>query len=114
MTRPELGVKRRCLTCNAAFYDLKRDPILCVKCGAVFQVVPLPRSPPRRAAVQMSNPESIVPAAAAELDAGTDTTGDDDDDDNAGEESILAPDDDDDEVGLPGIIPIDDEKMKDV
>ncbi len=41
-----LGVRRRCLTCSAAFYDLGRTPIICPKCSADFQIVELPRSRP--------------------------------------------------------------------
>jgi uncharacterized protein (TIGR02300 family) len=43
VAKPELGGKRQCLTCATKFYDLNRDPILCPKCGAVFQVAPLAR-----------------------------------------------------------------------
>ena len=39
---PALGVKRKCLSCDAAFFDLGRTPILCPKCGADFKVVELP------------------------------------------------------------------------
>jgi uncharacterized protein (TIGR02300 family) len=38
MVKPELGVKRVCGSCGAKFYDLNRDPILCPKCGTVFDV----------------------------------------------------------------------------
>ena len=48
MTKPERGEKRRCLTCNAAFFDLNRAPIICPKCAEVFHVVePVRSSPPR-------------------------------------------------------------------
>jgi hypothetical protein len=40
-----LGIRRRCLSCATAFYDLGRTPILCPKCGAEFTVVELPRRP---------------------------------------------------------------------
>ena len=40
-----LGIRRRCLSCAAAFYDLGRTPILCPKCGVEFKVVELPRRP---------------------------------------------------------------------
>ncbi len=42
----DLGVKRRCLSCAAAFFDLGRTPILCPKCGVDFKVVELPRRYP--------------------------------------------------------------------
>ncbi|MGC5778291.1 TIGR02300 family protein [Methylobacterium sp. NFXW15] len=37
MARPELGLKRQCMSCGAKFYDLARDPATCPKCGAVYQ-----------------------------------------------------------------------------
>ena len=37
MAKPELGVKRQCQNCGAKFFDLNRDPIICPKCGTVFQ-----------------------------------------------------------------------------
>ncbi|WP_245258540.1 TIGR02300 family protein [Methylosinus sp. LW4] len=50
VAKAELGAKRRCLSCGAAFFDLNREPIACPKCDAIFQVVELPRSLPRRGA----------------------------------------------------------------
>lgn len=37
MARPELGLKRQCMSCGAKFYDLARDPAVCPKCGAAYQ-----------------------------------------------------------------------------
>lgn len=37
MAKPELGIKRQCMSCGAKFYDLNRDPAVCPKCGTVFQ-----------------------------------------------------------------------------
>lgn len=34
MAKPELGLKRTCVDCNARFYDLHRVPPVCPKCGA--------------------------------------------------------------------------------
>ena len=48
MTKAELGVKRRCLSCNKPFFDLNRVPIVCPSCEAVFQLVEIAHSPPRR------------------------------------------------------------------
>ena len=36
MSKPEWGVKRICPSCNARFYDLKRNPIICPKCETTF------------------------------------------------------------------------------
>lgn len=38
MARPELGEKRRCLSCETKFYDLNKDPAVCPKCGEVFEL----------------------------------------------------------------------------
>jgi len=34
--REDLGQRRVCQTCQGRFYDLKRKPIVCPKCQAVF------------------------------------------------------------------------------
>lgn len=36
MAKPEWGTKRICQSCGTPFYDLRRDPIVCPKCEAVF------------------------------------------------------------------------------
>ena len=33
MAKPELGLKRICVSCNTRFYDLMRVPAVCPKCG---------------------------------------------------------------------------------
>jgi uncharacterized protein (TIGR02300 family) len=38
MARPELGLKRACQSCTSRFYDLMKTPIVCPKCGTVFEV----------------------------------------------------------------------------
>ena len=37
MAKAELGTKRQCQNCGAKFFDLNKDPIICPKCGTVFQ-----------------------------------------------------------------------------
>ena len=56
MAKAELGLKRRCLNCNAPFFDLNRVPIVCPKCHAVFQVVEIAHSPARRAPIRRADP----------------------------------------------------------
>lgn len=46
VAKPELGAKRQCQSCATKFYDLNRDPIICPKCGAIFQLA-LTRAPAR-------------------------------------------------------------------
>ena len=33
MAKPELGIKRVCVSCGAKFYDLTKQPAICPKCG---------------------------------------------------------------------------------
>jgi uncharacterized protein (TIGR02300 family) len=54
VTKPELGTKRRCTSCDTKFFDLNKDPIVCPKCMAVFappqpDPVPSRRAPGRQA-----------------------------------------------------------------
>lgn len=63
MAKPELGMKRQCLSCGAKFYDLNRDPILCPKCGAHFQVQQLTRRG-EAAKVAEEDEDAVDPAAA--------------------------------------------------
>lgn len=43
MAKPELGLKRQCMSCGAKFYDLNRDPAVCPKCGTAYQASALSR-----------------------------------------------------------------------
>jgi len=36
MTKTSWGTKRNCIKCSVAFYDLKKSPATCPKCGAEF------------------------------------------------------------------------------
>lgn len=84
MAKAELGVKRRCLNCNAPFFDLNRVPIVCPKCDAVFQVVEIARSPPRRGPIRPADPviaDLVLPVG-----------------EEAGEESTIPPIEEDDEM----------------
>ncbi len=84
MAKAELGVKRRCLNCNAPFFDLNRVPIVCPKCHAVFQVVEMAHSPARRAPIRRADP--VI--ADLVLPVGEET----------GEESTIPPIEEDDEM----------------
>ena len=43
MAKPEWGIKRFCQNCGARFYDMRRDPPTCPKCGTPFAPRPLVR-----------------------------------------------------------------------
>ncbi|HXM31351.1 MAG TPA: TIGR02300 family protein [Xanthobacteraceae bacterium] len=69
MAKPELGIKRICGNCGTKFYDLARDPILCPKCGTVYEIVAVPtRASAAKAApvvaVVPDEPEPVAPVGA--------------------------------------------------
>ena len=82
VTKPEWGTKRTCQSCGAHFYDLRKDPIVCPKCGATYDPEAILKS--RRRA-----PEKVVvpvkPVKEAELpdpetDVETEESGEEGDD----------------------------------
>jgi len=89
MAKPELGTKRRCANCGAAYYDLNREPIICPKCNTEF-VVEQPK-PARR----KREPEPAKPVAKPVVEEGTAALGDDDEEDFLADDDI----DEDDDVG---------------
>jgi uncharacterized protein (TIGR02300 family) len=64
VAKTELGVKRLCLSCGTKFYDLRKNPILCPKCGAVHNPEATLRS--RRGRVEED--VEILPKAALLVD----------------------------------------------
>jgi uncharacterized protein (TIGR02300 family) len=36
VSKPEWGTKRTCQSCAAHFYDMRKDTIICPKCGATY------------------------------------------------------------------------------
>jgi uncharacterized protein (TIGR02300 family) len=112
VAKAELGTKRLCASCGAKFYDLNKDPMICPKCGAVFQVAaltPRGRPDPVAARAEAAVPEVEAPETAdaefvsleeadaeaqGKAKAGADPTADTDDD-------IEIEDDDDDAAFIP-------------
>ena len=45
LAKPALGTKRICTGCEAKFYDLGKDPIVCPSCDTVYVI---PKAPPPR------------------------------------------------------------------
>ncbi|MFN4281670.1 MAG: TIGR02300 family protein [Alphaproteobacteria bacterium] len=91
MVKPELGVKRVCGSCGAKFYDLNRDPILCPKCGTVFDVQAALK--PRRAKAVVEDKPAKPKKVAAVVDPDEadlpDDIVDDDDTDDEEEEGVI-------------------------
>ncbi|AWM88090.1 TIGR02300 family protein [Microvirga sp. 17 mud 1-3] len=68
MAKPELGLKRQCMSCGAKFYDLSRDPAVCPKCGTVFQATAMSRvAAPAVAHAANDEDETELETAGAEM-----------------------------------------------
>ncbi len=63
--KAEWGQKRMCQSCGARFYDMRRNPIVCPKCGTAYD--PSAFSKPRRRA-EPAVAQPVPVAAAAPVD----------------------------------------------
>jgi uncharacterized protein (TIGR02300 family) len=74
VAKVELGAKRQCQNCGAKFFDLNKDPIVCPKCGTVFQGTParVQRAAPKDEAeeVEAAAPAGVELVSLEEADAG--------------------------------------------
>jgi uncharacterized protein (TIGR02300 family) len=107
VAKQELGTKRLCLSCSKKFYDLKRDPIVCPSCGAVFEIAQRQKAPPQpKAAAKPEEAETDEIEVVADTDNAVvislDDAEDDDDDEATGDPKVDA-DDDDDVPDLPDL-----------
>jgi len=66
VAKPELGTKRLCASCGAKYYDLNHDPITCPKCGAVFEVAPVPSRGGRPEAASVRPTQEAEPPVTQE------------------------------------------------
>ena len=71
MSKPEWGTKRTCQSCGAHFYDLRKDTIVCPKCGATYDPEAVLKSR-RGRVVEKLTPvkpvEPVVPEAEEETE----------------------------------------------
>jgi uncharacterized protein (TIGR02300 family) len=86
MSRPDLGNKCVCAGCSERFYDLRRVPPVCPKCGAEY-TAPKPKAPRSL----RGNVESRALAAKTEAAPADDVVEDDEE-----VEPVDTDDDDDD------------------
>ena len=72
MAKPEWGTKRECHGCGTRYYDLRRDPVVCPGCGAVFVVkAPKPKPPvedEKKAEVKDEKPKRTAAAGEGAAD----------------------------------------------
>lgn len=66
MAKPELGLKRVCVSCGAKFYDLQKVPAVCPKCGTE-QPAEQPR-PRRSSSVVLDDKRIKKPASSDDVD----------------------------------------------
>ncbi len=110
MVKPELGLKRICVSCSTRFYDLSKSPAVCPKCGTE-QPIEQPkvrrggnvaelRKPKKAAVVEDAETDVEVEAADDEAEDGVleDTSDLDDDADAIGGELEVEPDGDEPET----------------
>lgn len=107
MAKPDWGTKRSCGSCGARYYDLRRQPIVCPKCGAVHEEDAPVRARRARAAAPEKKPkavpvvedtpemEDVEDVVEADLDEATLEDGDDETGDMMEDASDLGEDDDD-------------------
>ena len=60
MVKPEWGIKRTCQACSAHFYDLKKSPIVCPKCGAEFNIEVLKQKKTKAVAAAIPPEERLL------------------------------------------------------
>ncbi len=123
--KPDLGGKHQCLNCSAKFFDLHKDPIVCPKCGTIFQPTPLSARAAARAAPVADDDEvesdagaELVPLEEADADedkvvaAVVDDDADDEVEDEAADDTFLEEEDDGDDVSdlIDGDIESDEER----
>lgn len=111
MAKPALGTKRICAGCDAKFYDLGKDPIVCPTCETVFVI---PKAPPPRGGRAYAPRSAYDPNAQVASPMGTlkeadaPGLGDDADDKEEAEEAEVAEVEDGEEAGAdePGGVPM--------
>ncbi len=74
MAKLELGSKHQCQNCGAKFFDLNKDPIVCPKCGTVFQGVSARARPAAKAEeeedTEIATPAGVEVVSLDEVEAG--------------------------------------------
>ncbi|WP_421783248.1 FYDLN acid domain-containing protein [Kiloniella litopenaei] len=101
MSKPEWGSKRTCLSCKAKFYDFKKSPIVCPKCGTELDLTAKSGRPKQSAKAQA---EEASEAQDIDLDTSDDVVDFPDEEEllHIDDGDDLDPDDDDDLQSVSG------------
>jgi uncharacterized protein (TIGR02300 family) len=73
LAKLELGSKHQCQNCGAKFFDLNKDPIVCPKCGTVFQSVAARARPAAKAEeedTEVATPAGVEVVSLDKVEAG--------------------------------------------
>jgi len=74
LAKLDLGNKHQCQNCGAKFFDLNKDPVVCPKCGTVFQSVAARARPAAKAEEEEDNeaptPAGVEVVSLDEVEAG--------------------------------------------
>jgi uncharacterized protein (TIGR02300 family) len=74
VAKAELGTKRQCQNCGAKFFDLNKDPIICPKCGTIFQGAAAarvrPAAKPEEEDTELATPAGVEIVSLDEVEAG--------------------------------------------
>ena len=108
MPKAEWGVKRTCPNCEARFYDLQREPILCPECGATFNMDDHGKVSGMR---ERRAPVAVAPDDADPL-VEDEALVDEDEEEEDVEDPLLAEDDEDEEPAGPTLADEDDEEAE--
>jgi uncharacterized protein (TIGR02300 family) len=108
VAKPELGAKHQCQNCGAKFFDLNKDPIVCPKCGTVFQGASArarPASKPEEEEGELAAPAGVDIVSLDEVEAGEEKVAEpvvddlevEDDSDTAEDDPFLEEEEEDDD-----------------
>ncbi len=102
MTKPDLGTKHLCPGCGTKFYDLKRTPITCPKCGTVVSIAATKGSGGRAAKAAVVETEATPDVADAKEENVDIVSLEEADAEQIGssKKSTVVDDDDDDDVDV--------------
>ena len=96
MSKPEWGTKRTCQSCAAHFYDMRKDTIICPKCGATYDPEAVLKSRRGRVVEKLTPVKPVVPEPVeVEAEAEAEDTGAAEEEEVIEDTSELGEDDED-------------------
>jgi uncharacterized protein (TIGR02300 family) len=110
VSKPEWGTKRTCQSCGAHFYDLRKDTIVCPKCGTTYDPEAVLKSRRGRVVEKLTPVKPVVePEPKAEEETESEDIGAAEEEEVIEDTSELGEDDEDVSEVIEGV---DDEKER--